>query len=33
MQRDLTEIRSMAEELRRAKRVDAQLEGAARSKR
>ena len=28
MQRDLTEIRSAAEELRRAKRIDAQLEAA-----
>ena len=30
LQRDVAEIRSMAEELRRAKRVDAQLEAAAR---
>jgi len=28
MQRDLTEIRAMAEELRRAKRIDALLETA-----
>src|SRR6266511_3880262 len=32
MQRDLTEIRAAADELRRAKKVDAQLEAAAKSK-
>jgi len=32
MQRDLAEIRSMAEELRRAKKIDARLEAAASAK-